>query len=123
MPSFSNGKKEPEPGRPIIRHEVVKETKTTEQQEVDVSAIAKAVAKELGQMQGRSIVQPTSTNTGVEIEDDFSNNSSLEKLADSMIVQRGDSEANFEDLGGTKETKKDSKEVDKTIDLLKGLDD
>jgi hypothetical protein len=116
MPSFSNGKKEPEPGRPVV----VKETRTTEQQEVDVGAIAKAVAEALGKMPGRGYAQ---SNDGSEYEDDFSNSGSMEKLADSMTVQRGDSEANFEDLGGVKETKKDVKEVDKTIDLLKGLDD
>jgi len=121
MPAFSNGKKEPEPGRPIVRHEVIKEIKTTEHQEVDVVAIAKAVAEALGKMPGRQVFR--SSNSGEELEDDFLNSSSLEKLADSMTVQRGSNEANFEDLGGIKETKKDTKEVNKTIDLLKGLDD
>ncbi|TRZ80211.1 hypothetical protein D4R86_04740 [bacterium] len=115
MPVFSNGKKEPEPGRPIVRHEVIKETHT-EQQQIDVTALAKAVAEALGKMPGRGIVN------GEEYEDDFSNAKSLDKLADSMTVQRGNSEANFDDLGGVKETKKDVKEVNKTIDLLRGLD-
>jgi len=48
---------------------------------------------------------------------------SLEKLAESMTVQRGNSQSNFEDLGGVNKTKKDEKEVKNTIDLLKGLDD
>ena len=119
MPTFSNGKKEPEPGRPIVRHEIIKETKTTEQQEVDINAIAKAVAEAIGKMPGRTVYR---TDSGDEIEDDFSDVSSLDKLADSMTVQRGKSDANFDDLGGIKENKKDAKEVDKTIDLLKGLD-
>jgi len=118
MPTFSNGKKEPEPGRPIVRHEIIKETKT-EQQEVDINAIAKAVAEAIGKMPGRNVYR---SDTGDEIEDDFSDEGSLDKLADSMTVQRGKSDANFDDLGGTKENKKDAKEVDKTIDLLKGLD-
>ena len=112
MPSFSNGKKESEPGRPVVRHEVVTETS----KDIDVNAIAQAVAKALGKMPGRAI------SSGVEYEDDFSNSNSLEKLADSMIVQRGTNKSNFDELGGTQENKKDSKEVDKTIDLLKGLD-
>ncbi len=119
MPTFSNGKKEPEPGRPIIRHEVIRETKITEHQDVDVNAIAKAVAEALAKMPGRNI------QNNNEEDDDFSDSGSLEsldKLANSMTVQRGKSESNFEDLGGTKEIKKDTKEVDKTIDILKGLD-
>jgi len=122
MPTFSNGKKEPEPGRPIIRHEVIRETKITEQQEVDINAIAKAVAEALSKMPGRS---GQFDDNNKEYGDDFLDYGSLEsldKLANSMTVQRGKSEANFEDLGGTKEIKKDIKEVDKTIDLLKGLD-
>ena len=120
MPSFSDGKKEPQPGRPIVRHEVIKETKTTEQKEVDIDAIAKAVAEAIGKMPGRTVIK---TDSGEDIEDDFSDEASLDKLADSMTVQRGKSDANFEDLGGVQENKKDSKDVDKAIDLLKGLDD
>jgi len=118
MPAFSNGKKESEPGRPIVRHEVVKETHT-EHQNIDVGALAQAVAEALGKMPGSTVYR---SDNGDEIEDNFDNAKSLDKLADSMTVQRGNSEANFDDLGGVEETKKDVKEVNKTIDLLRGLD-
>ena len=47
----------------------------------------------------------------------------MKRLADAMVSQRGTNETNFESLGKVKETKKDSGEVKKTIDLLSGLED
>ena len=54
--------------------------------------------------------------------DDFDDAQSLDKLAESMLVERGEKESNFEDLGHVKKTQKDKKDVDKTIDILKNLD-
>jgi len=93
---------------------------TNVSQDVDVNAIAAAVAKALGNM---GVSGTRRINTGEELQDTFTNSAAMEKIADAMIVQRGEKESNFKDLGGVKETKKDKKEVDKTIDLLKGLDD
>jgi hypothetical protein len=45
------------------------------------------------------------------------------KLAEAMIAQRGENQSNFEGLGKVKETKKDSEDVKRTIDLLSDLED
>jgi hypothetical protein len=86
-------------------------------QNVDADAIAQAVAKALGKMPGLR-----RSGSGEELEDDFNSEESLARLADSMIVQRSRGKSNFEDLGNVKETKRNSKDIDKTIDLLKDLD-
>ena len=61
-------------------------------------------------------------NENREIEDDFDNSSTLEKMADNMIVSKSSKDANFKDLGGVSKTKKDKGKTDSTIDLLSGLD-
>ena len=84
-------------------------------QNIDIEALAAAVAKAMGKIVIRG-------GTGDAYTDTFNNEKSMEELAKSMIVQRGKNESNFEDLGGIKKTKRDKKSVDKTIDLLKNLD-
>jgi hypothetical protein len=53
----------------------------------------------------------------------FDATSSMNQLANSMTIQRGNKESNFEDLGGVKETKKDNDQTNNTIDLLADLED
>ena len=58
--------------------------------------------------------------------DSFDDTKSLEALAQSMTTQRGVNKANFEDLGRVKETdrgKEQIEQAEKTIDLLKNIDD
>ena len=55
-------------------------------------------------------------------EDSFDNSKTMAKIAEQMIIQRGDNETNFDGLGKTKEVHKNSEETDRTIDLLSGLD-
>ena len=117
MASFSNGKKQLEPGRPVGK--VDQHINVNAQ--VDIEAIAAAVAQAIGPLQTKVVT--VRGNSGQELSDDFDSTKSLEALAESMTVQRGNSESNFENLGGTKETKKDKEEVDRTIDLLTNLDD
>jgi len=109
MPVYRDGKRQTENG-------------TTQQvnvsQNVNVDAIAEAVVKAMENMPNMA-----RANTGDELVDNFNNENSMSKLADAMVIQRGEKASNFDDLGGTKETKKDQKDVDKTIDLLKGLND
>ena len=88
-------------------------------QNVDVDAIAKAVAAALGKIS----IRGGGAGTGDLLADGFSDEKSMEALAKAMVVQRGKNESNFENLGGVKETKKDQKAVDKTIALLSNLDD
>jgi len=83
-------------------------------QNIDIEALAAALAKKMPKL-GRS-------GSGDEFADDFDSVESLERLADAMITQRGGNESNFEDLGNIKETKKDKKDTDRTIDILKNLD-
>jgi len=56
-------------------------------------------------------------------ENSFDDSFSMDQLAKSMVVQRGENSSNFEDLGGVKETKQDNKKTNKTIDLLSDLED
>ena len=92
-------------------------TKVNIPQQIDIEALASALAQKMP-----SNMTFISGAPG-QIVDDFDNELSMEKLADSMSVQRGENKSNFEDLGKTKKTKKDSKDVDNTIDLLKNLND
>jgi hypothetical protein len=94
----------------------VQNVNVSQQREMDIDALAQAVAKAIGKVTIRG-------GTVEEFADTFDDKKSMEALADSMVVQRGKRESNFEDLGGIKETKKNQKEVDKTIDILSNLDD
>jgi hypothetical protein len=88
---------------------------------IDVEKLANAVAEAIGNRiptiasEGRSVEK--------EIIESFDSQSSLSKLADAMVVQRENSESNFYDLGVVKKNKKDIKDVDSTIDMLKDIGD
>ena len=103
----------------IIEKHVEKEPS----QQIDVKALANAVAQtilsQLPKNQGQTFIM---SNNG-EVKDTFNDKSSLERLAESMIIQRGNNVSNFNELGNIQETQKNQSETDKTIDLLKGLED
>ena len=117
-------------GKPVVRPGRVNVTEHHEHKSatVDVNELAKAVAAELAKTMfsqaQQAPTQPTivRSNTGQDFEDDFDNKDTLAKLADNMTVHQGEGRSNFAHLGGIKETKKDQKEVDKTIDILRNLD-
>lgn len=90
----------------------------------DISALANAVAAAIS----LKIPADSSKNDNFNIEekrtvDTFDASKTMNRLANQMLVERGKSKANFEDLGSIRKTKKDQKDVDDTIDLLKNLDD
>lgn len=96
------------------------------QQNIDVSAIANAVAvavtanisKNMSGLSGGQTV-----GSGESEEFVFDDSRIMEKLADNMIVDRGNNDSNFSGLGNTEITERDQSEVDSTIDLLSDLDD
>jgi hypothetical protein len=99
-----------------------KETKIIKET-LDADSIADAVAKALEGKLGRNVSFGGGSESGGSATDTFDSKSTMKALADSMTVQRGDSESNFEDLGNVKETKKDKKAIDDAIDFLKDVDD
>jgi len=129
MGDYKDGKKDivimPVPGRPYPNPPPPpppqKQQEANVSQNVNVgedaiNAIANAVIDAIGK---KKVVSRTEVEDKV---DEYDPQASLEKLADAMVVQRDDSKSNFDDLGDVKETKKDTDEVDKTIDLLSKLD-
>ena len=122
---MGNYLKRPEPGRQFEKIQVVEKTieKTTEKQpNINLEDLANAVAKAIGsQIQIRAIGDPSlGQNRG---GDKFDDSKTMEKLAESMIIQRGKNESNFDDLGDVKKTERSKEETDKTIDLLSNLED
>jgi stage III sporulation protein SpoIIIAA len=113
MGRYFDGKKQ---GIDSSQKEIIKETIV--EKETDTDAIAKAV---IDAIKG-NIGNIGSISSGSNL-DTFSDKDTMKALAESMTVQRGDSESNFEDLGNIKETKKDKKETDAAIDFLKDVDD
>ena len=124
MPDFEDGKnvllKRPQPGRPEGPPRPQKEVIIERESKVDVEAIARAVVEAIGNKMPLGI-----GSHGVETQrgDGFDDSRTLERLADTMSVQKGNSESNFEGLGRVKETKKDPKDTQKTIDLLRDVDE
>jgi len=93
---------------------------------VDVNAIADAVAKALF-LKSKAIGDPNRNSSGdyfdaPEKKKEFDDSSTMKRMADAMIVESGKNESNFKDLGNVKENKAEP-DVDKTVDLLKDLDD
>jgi len=116
--------RKPEPGRHISKTTIIEkivEKQADPQTPMDINALAQAVAKAINVSFGsNSIIQ------GVKVEDTFDTSKTLDKLADTMTVETGTSQSNFNDLGNvhqTKKTKKDKSNVAKTIDILSNLDD
>jgi len=116
--------KRPEPGRffkkETVVERIVEKPKETEKEALDINALANAIAKVINV----SIPQGTG-NAGQTVTkeiDSFDNSKTMERLATQMLVERGENSTNFEELGNVKETKRDQKDVDDTIDLLSKLD-
>lgn len=96
----------------------------TPQPTIDISALANAVAAAIS----LKIPSDLSKNDNLNFEvksslDTFDTSKTMSRLADHMLIERGNGKSNFEDLGNITKTKKDQKDVDNTIDLLKNLDD
>ena len=109
--------------RQPVAERVIVEKHVQEQQALDLTKLANAVAQTIIANMPKNIGQTTIIQNSDQIKkkDDFDSSMSLERLAESMIVQRGQKASNFEDLGTIRETERDEEETDKTIDLLKGL--
>lgn len=112
----------PVPGRPVNSISPPSPRNVNVSQNINigkdaVNAIANAVIDAISSKQ-------TIEKVGIEYnkKDDFNSEMAMEKLADAMIVQRGNNKSNFDNLGDVKEIKKDKSEVDKTINLLSKLD-
>ena len=88
-----------------------------------VAAIAKAVASAIDNKSTNVIYAGVPGSIGNTKADMESSQKSLAQIADSMIVQRGEKDSNFEDLGNIKTTQKNAKDLKNTIDLLSDLDD
>lgn len=124
-------KHRPEPGRFIGRERIIEKTieKQTPQPQVapiDLTALANAVAVAISGIlphQSTEVRYVDQNNQQIRQIEDFDNSKTLDKLAKSMIVQRGDSTSNFNNLGNEQHTKTNSEENAKTIDLLSKLDD
>jgi len=103
----------------VIERVVEKRTESTPQP-IDVKALANALAQVMGTL---PIGSKQYTGVNIEEEDVFDNAKTLERLANSMIVQKGNSESNFDNLGNEHQTKTDKEEIAKRIDLLSNLGD
>jgi len=103
--------------QPELPEQILQENK------IDLEALANLIANKVS----KGIELPK--NSGIIYkdssfrEDDFNDTSSLDHLAKTMVIQRGEKSSNFDDLGGVKETTKDNKQTNNTIDLLSGLED
>ena len=124
----------PQPGRPVSQPvteriivekepQVIKEKVIVEKESgVDVDQLVMAVVDAIGDKISKSNMQTVDTGKK-QGYDDYDDSKTMEQLAKNMTVQRGNSSSNFEDLGQVSETEIDQEEVDKKIDLLKGLGD
>ena len=117
--------KRPEPGRftreKVIEKVVEKEPKEEKSESLDINVLANAVAQAINlnlPQQTTHIIHSDGT-----LPDTFDDSKTMDRLADQMFVERGNNEANFENLGNVEKTKKDQKDVDNTIDLLTKLND
>ena len=112
---MANYIKRPEPGRFRKQETIVEKPK---QEGLDSAALANAVAQAINLRMPNQIMVGEVEKT----EDSFDNSKTLARIADQMIIQRGDNKSNFEDLGKIKKTKKNKQDVDDTINLLSQLD-
>jgi len=115
--------KRPEPGRPIGRvvERIIEKQSTTPQPNppIDINVLISAITQAIQAIPSKQTIVNAN---GTEIED-FDNSKTMEQLANSMTVQRGKKESNFENLGNEHHTKTNKTDVEKTIDLLSNLND
>ena len=115
MGTFVDGKKQ---------HENVQNTHQVVNTNIDLAllsallsnTVSDAVSKQIGKIK-------VSSGTGSPLVDEFDDTKTQEKIAQSMLIERINKEANFDNLGNIKTTKKDQKSVDDTINMLSDLDD
>jgi len=121
MPNYI---KRPEPGRFIRREKTVEKPSEPKEDrpEIDVNVLADAVALAISGLLPKSTTQIIHTDGSIPVNDSFDDSKTMDRLADQMIVERGNNKANFENLGNVKKTKRNQKDVDDTIDLLSKLD-
>lgn len=103
--------------------QVIKEIQTiqpSQPEKLDVGALANAISQAIN----IRLPQNNTNNTGqvIELDDSFDSSNTLGRIAEQMLVERGENKANFADLGNVKTTKRDKADVDNTIDLLSKLD-
>ena len=91
--------------------------------DIDLDALADLIANKVSKgieiPQKNGIIQRDHSQE----ENAFDDSNSMDALAKTMVVQRGDKSSNFEDLGGVNKTKKDNDQTNNTIDLLSDLED
>lgn len=101
------------------------------QQVIDTAEMANVIAQAVGHVVENNLKNAQTpvynlgngSNESDSTKGTYDESKSLAKLAESMLVQRGNNKSNFDDLGGVNISKKDSKETQSTIDLLKNLND
>ena len=99
------------------RSQIIKEVQT---EKLDVGALANAISQAIN----IRLPQNNTNNTGqvIGIDDSFDSSKTLGRIAEQMLVERGNNKSNFADLGNVKTTKRNKADVDNTIDLLSKLD-
>ena len=117
MPRYVKGRK------PDVQGHFIQKNVSLGVSDEQVAAIAAAVALAIGDKGQKIIYQGGPGGIGNTEADIVSNQKSLEQIAESMTVQRGDKDSNFDDLGNVKKTKKDDKDLQNTIDILSDIDD
>ncbi len=98
------------------------------EKDVDISELAQAMAKAL--VNHLPQINQPQPQLQVQIDQNkytrstFDESKTLEKIANSMLVDREKKESNIENVNkNTIEIKKDNRETSSTIDLLSNLDD
>lgn len=114
-------------GKHIERERVIERiiekdsTPKISQTPIDVNALATAIAQVMKNMSLSNNI--SLNNTKNKDVFGFDNSKTLERLANSMTVQRGNNESNFTNLGNEHQTKINKEEITKTINMLSNLDD
>lgn len=88
-------------------------TSTPSSQPIDVKQLAEELSRYMKKEEEKKVE--------ARLQED--NEKIMNKLSEKMIVQRGNQESNFNELGKMEEITKKTEDVDKTIDLLKNLGD
>lgn len=117
--------KRPEPAsisrKETIIERIIEKPSEEKQSALDIQALANAVAQaiNISLPKQNNIINVDGTINNI---DTFDESKTMGRLAEQMLVQRGESKANFNDLGNVKTTKRDQKDIDNTIDLISQLD-
>ncbi len=93
------------------------------QQNIDIDLLAQKIAKLIQIPLNNTITKSEVNKSEANNFEEFNASKSMEKLADSMTIQRSGKNSNFEDLGNVQTTVKKNDEVDIAVDFLSGLKD